>query len=83
MKTRYLLDIPFVSLQLENQYFEFLLDTGFNGSLMLSKTIINQLNLPYFNNSSYFMADGSLNTTELYHANINWLGSTKQIVVVA
>lgn len=82
MKTRYLLGLPFVSTMLNLQENEFLLDTGFNGSVLLPKNKIQELNLKPLAFAQYALADGSIASTEVFEGEIEWLGNKKQIAVI-
>ena len=43
MKTRYLFGLPFASILVEDREIEFLVDTGFNGSLLMPLQKIKEI----------------------------------------
>ena len=83
MKTRYLLGLPFVTLKLNTEEVEFLIDTGFNGALLLPQEKVNELKLPKAGRAEYVMADGMLSETELFSAEVDWFGSKREVLVVS
>ena len=66
MKTRYLFGIPFVTIFIKNIEVECLIDTGFNGALMLPKENVDTLHLPRAGVAEYMLADGSASSSEVY-----------------
>lgn len=83
MKTRYLFGLPLVTITLYSQEIEALLDTGFDGWLMLPEPIIQKLNLGYIGQTEYELADGEVVESVLYEAELGWLGEKKKISVVS
>lgn len=83
MKTRYLFGLPFVTLVVNSREIEVVLDTGFNGSLLLPKNIVEKLNLPRMGFAEYAMADGSFSEAEMYIIEIDWFTQRKKVSVVA
>ena len=82
MKTRYLFDLPFATISVYNDELEFLVDTGFNGELMLPVEKIREFNFSLVAITRYVLADGSVSETEVYEGQINWLGKKKRVSVV-
>ncbi len=83
MNARYLFGMPFATLRVQNQDIECLVDTGFNGSLLLPITLIKKHNLPKIGNVRYVMADGVPSRTEMYEAEIEWLNKRIKVNVIA
>lgn len=83
MNTRYLFGLPLVTLQVRSQEVEALLDTGFDGWLMLPNSMIKDLNLKYVGQTDYELADGEVVESQLYEAELDWLGEEKKISVVS
>ena len=67
MKTRYLLGLPFVTFKIKAEEIEAIIDTGFNGSLLLPIKIIERLNLEEIGTAHYAMADGAAITFKGSH----------------
>lgn len=70
MKTRYLLGLPFVTFKIKAEEIEAIIDTGFNGSLLLPIKIIERLNLEEIGTAHYAMADGAATQTKTFVAKI-------------
>lgn len=83
MKTRYLFGLPVVTIFVCSREIEALLDTGFDGWLMLPETIVQELKLEQIGETDYELADGEVVESILYEAEIDWLGEKKKISVVA
>ena len=83
MNTRYLFGLPLVTILIRSREIEALLDTGFDGWLMLPEEIIQELNLQYIGQTDYELADGEIVESKLYEAEMDWLGETKKFPVVA
>jgi len=61
---------PFVELHVEGRKIEFLLDTGFNGHLLLPQHIIEELSLDLIGLSDYLTASGDKKVTKVYKAKV-------------
>lgn len=83
MKTRYLLGLPFMTLFIGQKEIEVLIDTGFNGSLLLPQTTIHELGLKKIGFAQYAMADGAVVETEVFVADVNWLEKERKVSVIA
>ena len=83
MKTRYLFGLPFVSFDFYEKETEFMIDTGFNGAIMLPKTMVENLQLMTIGSAQYEMADGAYADAEIYTAEMEWLGVQRKIGIVA
>ncbi len=66
MKTRYLFGLPFASVTIDSSNIEFLVDTGFNGALMLPKELVEKLNLKRIGFTKYTMADGTISKAAIF-----------------
>ena len=62
---------------------EFVVDTGFNGSLTLPIAAVRAMSLPVEQDLSSSLADGSFIQMTLHSALILWNGSEQQVGVVA
>ena len=82
MNTRYLFGLPFISVIVESKEIEFLLDTGFNGAILLPLEKIRELRLKPFAVTQYALADGSHATSEVFEAEVEWLGQKKKIAAI-
>ena len=74
---------PIVEFSVEGRNIEFLLDTGFNGQLMLSKTRIEELKLEQIGFSDYTTASGENQFTTVYLATLDFFGNKKECVVLS
>ena len=82
MTGRYLFDLPFFTISINSEQIEFLVDTGFNGSLLLPLKKIHELNLKRVGFTEYAMADGSVVSAEIFSAGINWLNEKRLVSVI-
>ena len=67
---------PMIGLVVEGKKIEMLLDTGFNGHLMLPQAEIDELGLEQIGISDYLTASGQSKLTKVYIANI-WFFDSK------
>ena len=73
---------PVIQLNVEGRKIEMLLDTGFNGYLMLPKSIINELGLEQIGISDYLTASGQGRVTKVYTAKISFFEKEIEVVVL-
>ncbi len=83
MNTRYLFGLPLITILVHSREIEALLDTGFDGWLMLPETVVEELKLEQIGETEYELADGEIVDSKLYEASMDWLGEEKKISVVA
>jgi len=76
-------DYPIITVALENQPIDVLVDTGFNGELMLPLSAIEKLNLKSVGDESYKTASGDVINTTFYFANLNWFNRNIKVGVLA
>lgn len=76
-------DYPIITVALDNQPINVLVDTGFNGELMLPLTSIEKLNLECVGEESYKTASGDVINTTFYFANLNWFNRNIKVGVLA
>ena len=60
-----------------------LVDTGFNGELMLTKAKIRELSLTFIGDDEYMTASGDVVPTTVHIGFIKWFGRTRKIAVLA
>ncbi len=77
----YLFGLPFVSLPLQSNIIECLIDTGFNGTLMLPMNDVNK-SWRKTGRAQYMMADGELGEADIYAIEFEWFDQKKQIQVL-
>ncbi len=82
MNARYLFGLPFITTAVESEEIEFLLDTGFNGAILLPLDKIKKLGLKSFAVTQYALADGSHAVSEVFEAEVEWLEHTKKVAVI-
>ena len=83
MKTHFLLGLPFVALPLGSREIDAIVDTGFNGQLMLPQSIIEELQLKEVGASCYIMADGSSSDAKVYSTTLLWFNQMREVLVVS
>ena len=83
MKGQFMLGLPIVELDVENERFKFLLDTGFNGAIMLPAHIIEALGLKQVAVTNYVTANGDTQITRVYRAMVNLFGEEKKVLVLS
>ena len=74
---------PFLRLKVEGKEIEALLDTGFNGHLMLPQTIIDELALDQIGISDYITANGVKTMTKVYRGKVQLLGGEVEIPILS
>lgn len=83
MKTRYFLGLPFARIKVNGKEIEALIDTGFNGALMLPLEEVENLDLGKIGKAQYAMADGTVSEAIVFVAEIEWLAGKKKVSVVS
>ena len=63
---------PIIQLSVEGRKIQLLLDTGFNGHIMLPASIINELALDQIGVSDYLTASGDDRLTKVYIAKVEF-----------
>lgn len=74
---------PIIELHIEGRKIEMLLDTGFNGHIMLPQAIINELALDQMGVSDYITASGDDRLTNVYKGKIIFLDSEIEIPILS
>ena len=74
---------PTIELEIGNIEVEFLLDTGFNGEIMLSKGLIKKLNLEMIGITDYITASGERNYAEVYKSYIILFEKRVEVTVLS
>src|SRR3989344_931819 len=72
-----------LSLRVADQEIECLLDTGFNGQLLIPENIIAELKLQQVGTADYVTADGDTAKTKVHIGYVNWFGGQKEVFVVS
>lgn len=83
MSGRYLFGLPMLSFEVGGKNIEFLVDTGFNGELMLPVSVIKELCLEQIGRAEYFTADGGVVEAGVYAATLALFGELVEVDVVA
>ena len=63
----------------QNREIEALVDTGYNGHLMLTPELVYELGLPFVTASRAFLADGSEAIFDVYGVTVLWDGDNRQV----
>lgn len=82
-KTRYLSGLPAATITIEAHEIECVIDTGFDGALMLPISIIQECNLRKAAQIQCLLADGTLSQKEVFDGEIIWLGQKRKTRIVA
>ena len=61
---------------------ECVLDTGFDGGLMLPRAFVSQIQIPTIGQLTFEMVGGARMTAEIGLIDIEWLGAQRQVEVV-
>lgn len=72
----------FVTLKLNGVNFEFILDTGFDGELVLPEWRASQVKFRYVGQVSIQVVDGSVSTVEVAEGTVNWFGTDRRVRVL-
>lgn len=73
---------PVIELLIEGRKIETLLDTGFNGHIMIPYSIIDELGLDQIGISDYLTASGENKTTRVYKANALLLDNKIEVPIL-
>ena len=73
---------PVIKLLVERKNIEMLLDTGFNGHIMLPYGIIDELGLDQIGISDYLTASGENTITKVYRCTVLFLGKEVEVPIV-
>ena|SRR3989344_1342994 len=74
---------PIIELSIEGRKIEMLLDTGFNGYVMLPNHIINELALDQIGVSDYLTASGDNRLTKVYVGKIEFLDEKIEVPILS
>jgi len=82
MKGSFQFGNPIIMLLVGKKKLKMLLDTGFNGELMIPQKIIDELHLEQIGISDYVTASGEAEETKVYKCTIDFFGGKKEIAVL-
>ncbi len=74
---------PVIELAVESRKVEALLDTGFNGHVMLPRAVIEELGLDQLGISDYLTASGDTKLTRVYVAKIMFLEEEIEVPILS
>ncbi len=74
---------PRIELRIAEYSLSLVIDTGFNGELMLPRRLLAPLGFAYSMASEAELADGSLVETSLYTGRIPWFGAERTVQAIA
>ena len=83
MNTHYLFGLPFATIKVNSFEVDAIVDTGFNGALMLPKQLIAKLKLPRMGYAEYTLADGTLSQAAIFAGQVMWFNATKKVSVIS
>ena len=73
--------MPFVSLRVAGEEFPALVDTGFDGYVMLAQADINRLRLREMGQTTYRTADGQIHEGRVFQGRIEWMGNATDVAI--
>jgi len=76
-------DEPVVELEVGLSRLELLVDTGFNGSLIIPSQIANRLDLRFEGPEEFQSVTGEVFLADAYSVEVNWLGDRIRVAVAA
>ncbi len=82
IKTRYLLGLPFLTFSINSIEVEAIIDTGFSGTAMIPRTLVEKLKLPGVAFTEYIAADGEIAYSEVFEAEVGWLGQKQRLAII-
>ena len=74
---------PIIGLEINENKIDLLLDTGFNGHIMLSQRLIDKIRLEQIGVSDYITASGEETETRIFRAKMNFLGEEIEVPVLS
>ena len=74
---------PVIELPIEGRKITALLDTGFNGHIMLPDFIISELALDQIGISDYLTASGDYKETKVYKGKIDFLNEKTEVPIIS
>lgn len=74
---------PIVEIFIEGKKIDMLLDTGFNGYIMLPQTIIKELNLEQIGISDYLTASGEEVISKIYKGKIDFFDKQVEVTILS
>jgi len=85
IKGRFVEGKPMIDIYLEgsDNPIDVLVDTGFNGELMLTEEKIKDLSLSVIGDDEYMTASGDVVPTSVYIGFIRWFGKKRKIAVLS
>lgn len=83
MKGQFELGLPILELNLENKKIKVMLDTGFNGELMLPDAVISKLALEPIAITDYMTASGDNYFTQVFKGMLKIFNEEKEVTVLA
>jgi len=73
---------PRIDIRISGRKISLVVDTGFNGELMLPRKWLKKLGFAYSMKSEAELADGSIVETTIYRGKIRWLGKERTVQAV-
>lgn len=79
MRTHYLFGFPFLTLNIHGTQIDCLLDTGFNGDLLLPQSFFKRSKNQAIGSADYFLANGKKSSCPIFSIQIDWFGREKKV----
>jgi clan AA aspartic protease len=76
-------DEPVIELSVGSSRVELLVDTGFNGSLIIPSQIANRLDLRFEGAEEFQSVTGEVFLADAYSVEVDWLGNRIRVAVAA
>ena len=74
---------PIIKLILEDRSIDFLLDTGFNGEIMVPDKLIKKLKLEKVGFSEYLSAAGGIESTNVFKGNLKFFDKEIEVMILS
>jgi len=74
---------PRIEIPIAGKKVDLVVDTGFNGELMLPGSVLRPLGFSFSMKSEAELADGSVVETTIYRGKIGWFGKERTVQAVA
>lgn len=75
------IEVKLIGKSGESKKLEAVVDTGFNGHLSLTESIIDELKLPWLSIGSVVLADGTTALYDSHEGHVEWQGELRRIPI--
>lgn len=83
MKGFFKFGLPLIKLVIKDKKIDALLDTGFNGQVMLPQKLIEELELEQIGLSDYMTASGESRVTQVYRSIVKLIDDEVEVIILS